>query len=50
MSTPSRRNDAIAMDAEGIGMPRHSLKQLSDVLRKCVACHSSFQVKAMTTR
>jgi hypothetical protein len=42
--------DTIAVDAEGIGMPKHTLSQLSDVLQKCVACHSSYQVKAATTK
>ena len=42
--------DTIAIDAEGVGMPRHTLVQLSDVLQKCVACHSSYQVKAATTK
>lgn len=45
-----REFDAIAMDAEGIGTSKHSLTQLSDVLRKCVACHSSFQVKSAATQ
>ncbi len=29
--------DSIAMDAESIGMPKHTLDQLSEVLQKCVA-------------
>ena len=41
--------DTIAIDAETIGKPKHTLAQLSDVLQKCVACHSSYQVKAATT-
>jgi hypothetical protein len=42
--------DTIAIDAETIGMPKHTLGQISDVLQKCVACHSSYQVKATTTQ
>ena len=42
--------DTIAIDAETIGMPKHTIGQLSDVLQKCVACHSSYQVKAATTK
>jgi hypothetical protein len=42
--------DTIAMDAEGIAMPKHTLAQLADILQKCVACHASFQVKSVTTR
>ena len=41
--------DTIAIDAETIGKPKHTLAQLSDVLQKCVACHSSYQVKTATT-
>ena len=37
--------DTIAIDAETIRLPRHTLGQVSDVLQKCVACHSSYQVK-----
>lgn len=42
--------DTIAMDAETIALPRHTLGQLSEVLENCVACHSSYQVKAATAR
>jgi hypothetical protein len=42
--------DTIAIDAEGNGMPKHTLGQLSDVLQKCVACHGSYQVKSATTK
>lgn len=37
--------DAIAMDAESIGMPKRTLDQLSGALQKCVACHASYQVR-----
>ena len=37
--------DSIAMDAETIGMPKHTLGQLSEVLQKCVACHASYEVR-----
>lgn len=37
--------DGIAMDADAIGMPKHSLAQLSDVLRQCVACHATYQLR-----
>ncbi len=42
--------DSIADDAATIGTPKHTLGQLSDVLKKCAACHSSYQVKGATTR
>lgn len=37
--------DTIATDAVDLGMPKHSLAQVADVLQKCVACHGRFQVK-----
>lgn len=37
--------DTIAMDAEAIGKPTHTLHQLSEILEKCVACHASYEVK-----
>jgi hypothetical protein len=40
--------DAMATDAQGIGMPKHSLAQLSDILQKCVACHAAYALRAVT--
>ncbi len=34
--------DTIALDAEGMGDPRHTLAQLADVLQKCSACHATY--------
>jgi hypothetical protein len=42
--------DTIATYAETIGTPKHTLGQLSEVLQKCVACHNSCQVKAVTAK
>ena len=42
--------NTIAMDADTIALPKHTLGQLSEVLQNCVACHSSYQVKAITTK
>ncbi|MEW6589523.1 MAG: hypothetical protein AB1418_00650 [Pseudomonadota bacterium] len=36
----------IAMDAESLGDVSHSLGQLSATLQKCVACHTTYQVRA----
>lgn len=41
-----REFDTIAMDADGIATPKHTLAQLADALQKCVACHNSYQVKS----
>jgi hypothetical protein len=38
--------DTIALDAERLAQPRHSLGQLAAALQKCVACHASYQIKA----
>ncbi len=45
-----REFDTMAMDAGGIGMPKQSLTQLSQVLQKCVACHAAYQIKAATAK
>jgi hypothetical protein len=35
--------DQLALDAEQLGDPAHSLRQLADITAKCVACHASYQ-------
>lgn len=42
--------DSMAMDAEAIGMPTHTLGQLSEVLQKCVACHAIYEVRETASR
>jgi hypothetical protein len=37
--------DLIAMDAEALGDPRHTLGQVSEMLQKCNACHGIYQIK-----
>ncbi|MFP3874988.1 MAG: hypothetical protein ACLFV1_11105 [Thiohalophilus sp.] len=39
-----RGMDEIAMDAESLGDPEHSLRQLSNLMNKCVACHATYTV------
>ncbi len=39
--------DAIARDAESGAASRHTLEQLSGVMQNCVACHESYQIKAL---
>ncbi len=36
--------DQIALDAESLGDPRHTLKQMDALLQKCVACHSTYRI------
>jgi hypothetical protein len=38
--------DRIAMDAEAMNDPRLSLKQLGETMKKCVACHATYQIAA----
>lgn len=36
--------DTIAMDAEWTGLPKRTLAQLSEVMKKCTACHESYRL------
>jgi len=36
--------DVIALDAEALGDPKHTLAQVSELLQKCNACHGIYQV------
>lgn len=37
--------DQLAADAEALGDPKHSMKQLSGILQKCVSCHATFRLE-----
>ncbi len=37
--------DQIAADAESLKNPKHTLKQLSESMNKCVACHVAYQLR-----
>lgn len=39
-----RAFDQLAMDAESLAEPRHSLQQMSDILSQCVACHAAYRL------
>ena len=39
--------DQIALDAESLGDPAHTLSQLSETLSGCVACHSIYQIQVV---
>jgi hypothetical protein len=41
-----REFDQIALDAESLKDPGHTLSQLSATLQKCVACHASYQIRS----
>lgn len=36
--------DQIAMDAESLKDPKHTLRQLSESMKKCNACHAGYQI------
>lgn len=36
--------DQLALDAEQLGDREHSLRQLGDILGKCVACHATYRL------
>lgn len=42
--------DALALDAEELGDPQHTLQQLSGLMNNCVACHSVYQIQNNTTK
>ena len=37
--------DHIALDAESLGDPGHTLSQLGATLSKCVSCHETYQIR-----
>lgn len=42
--------DLIAMDAETLGDPKHTVGQVSEMLQKCNACHGIYQIKVARGR
>ncbi len=38
--------DQIALDAESLGDRDHTLRQLAQLMQKCVACHASYAIAA----
>ena len=41
--------DRLALDAEALGDVKHAHTQLSETLKKCVACHALYQITAPIT-
>lgn len=39
-----KKFDLLALDAEDLGDPQHSLQQLSELMNNCVACHSTYKI------
>lgn len=42
-----RKFDQLALDAEQLGDPEYTLKQLSELLNNCVACHATYRLDAV---
>ncbi len=38
--------DQIALDAESLGDPKHTLAQMGAVMQKCVGCHATYQLQS----
>lgn len=45
-SATHRAFDELALDAEQLGDPGHSLGQLASLLGNCVACHATYRIEA----
>ena len=37
--------DLMALDAESLADPKHTLTQMNDLLQKCNACNGIYQIK-----
>lgn len=42
--------DALALDAEQLGDPKHSLQQLAVLMNNCVGCHATYQIQSSVTK
>ena len=40
--------DEIARDAEIVNDPKHTLKQLNQMMGQCTACHASYQIRLIS--
>jgi len=38
--------DALALDAEQLGDPKHTLQQLTTLMNNCIACHATYQIQS----
>jgi hypothetical protein len=41
-----KKFDMLALDADELEDPEHSLQQLSDLMQNCVACHAAYRIDA----
>jgi len=42
--------DALALDAEQLGDPKHTLEQLSTLMNNCVGCHAIYQIQSTVVK
>jgi len=42
--------DALALDAEQLGDPQHTLTQLGELMQNCVACHRCYRIDPEESR
>ena len=40
-----KKFDLLALDAEQLGDPQHTLQQLSELMNNCVACHNTYRIE-----
>ena len=45
-----KKFDLLALDAEELGDPQHTLQQLSALMNNCVACHSTYKINGMLSQ
>ena len=44
------RFDELALHAEQLGDPEHSLRQLSELMNNCIACHAAYKIEMTLPR
>ena len=42
--------DTLALDAEQLGDPKHTMEQLATLMNNCVACHATYQIQSVATK
>ncbi|HFQ14637.1 MAG TPA: hypothetical protein ENK40_07580 [Gammaproteobacteria bacterium] len=42
-----RKFDLLALDAEQLEDPEHTLQQLSELMNNCVACHATYRIDSL---
>ena len=42
--------DALALDAEQLGDPKHTLQQLTTLMNNCIACHATYRIQSTVVK